>query len=363
MQALLVNPPRPGIHMGKVPDPTPSAEEVEVQVLECGVCGTDRDIVAGKYGTPPEGRADLVLGHENLGKVVEVGASVHGFRIGDEVVATVRRGCGICRYCRTNRSDFCETGLFTERGIKGRDGYLSEFYVERPEYLVRVPRPHRLSAVLLEPLSVVEKAVLQAKRVLDRTEVSPGLDPNHPRKALVAGTGAIGMLAAMVLATEGFEVTAIDREGDKTAAGTLLSAIDAHHADVSAGLSVLGEQRFDLVLDATGSATLDFDLTTRLAPNGCLLLTGISADSGPPISLPGGEILRKLVLQNQAIVGSVNANRRYFEAGLRHLTAFRRRWGTVAEQLVSQRLSWTQYESVLVGARPGGIKTVLTIGS
>ena len=98
---------------------------------------------------------------------------------------------------------------------------------------MRVPRPHRLSAVFLEPLSVVEKAVLQAKRVLDRTEVSPGLDPNHPRKALVAGTGAIGMLAAMVLATEGFEVTAIDREGDKTAAGTLLSAIDAHHADVS----------------------------------------------------------------------------------------------------------------------------------
>jgi glucose 1-dehydrogenase len=363
VRALLVTPNKPGVHMGKVPDPLPGAEEVKVRVTECGLCGTDRDIVAGKYGTAPDGRTDLVLGHESFGKIVEVGSSVHGFRVGDEVVATVRRGCGICRFCRTNRSDFCETGLFTERGIKGRDGYLAEYYVDRPEYLVRVPRPHRLSAVLLEPLSVVEKAVVQAKRVLDRTEVSPGADPNRPRKALVAGTGAIGMLAAMVLATEGFEVTAVDRHGDKTAAGSLLTAIDAHHADVSPGLSVLGEQRFDLALEATGSAALDFDLTARLSPNGCLLVTGIPNDSAPPMFIPGGEILRRLVLQNQAIVGSVNANRRYFEAGLRHLTAFRRRWGTIAEQLITQRLPWTEYESVLVGARPEGIKTVLTIGS
>ena len=363
MRALLVTPTQPGVHMGKVPDPTPGAEEVKVRVVECGLCGTDRDIVAGKYGMAPEGRTDLVLGHENLGKVVEVGSAAHGIQAGDEVVATVRRGCGICRYCRSNQSDFCETGLFTERGIKGRDGYLAEFYVDRPEYLVRVPRPHRLSAVLLEPLSVVEKAVAQGRRILDRTAVPPGADPNRTRKALVAGTGAIGMLASMVLATEGFEVTAIDRHGDKSAAGLLLAAIDARHVDVSAGVSVLGEQRFDLVLEATGSAVLAFELTARLSPNGCLVVTGIPADSAPSLSVPGSEIMRRLVLQNQAIVGSVNANRRYFEAGLRHLTVFRRRWGTVAEQLVSQRLPWTEYSSALVDGRGEGIKTVLTIGS
>jgi glucose 1-dehydrogenase len=363
VQALLVDPPKPGVHMGQVPDPAAGLDDVKVRVIECGVCGTDRDIVAGKYGTPPEGRKDLVLGHENFGKVVQVGSAVQGLRVGDEVVATVRRGCGICRYCRTNRSDFCETGLFTERGIKGRDGYLAEFYVERPEYIVRVPRPHRLSGVLLEPLSVVEKGVVQARKVLDRTEVAPGTNGNRPRTALVAGTGAIGMLAAMVLAAEGFEVTAIDRHGDDTPAGRLLNAIDAKHADVSTGLAVLGKQRFDLIFDATGSASLDFDLTSRLGPNGVLLVTGIPTDSGLTFPIPAGEILRKLVLQNQAIVGSVNANRRYFEAGLRHLTIFRRKWGTVAEQLVSQRLPWTEFAPVLVGARPEGIKTVLTIGN
>jgi len=363
VRALLVSPPKPGVRMGTVPDPTPGPDEVKIRVVECGVCGTDRDIVAAKYGTPPEGRPDLVLGHENLGKVVQLGAAVHGLRVGDEVVATVRRGCGICRYCRTNRSDFCETGLFTERGIKARDGYLAEFYVERPEYLVRVPRPHRLSAVLLEPLSVVEKAVVQAKRVLDRTEVVPGTNGNRARTALVAGTGAIGMLAALVLSIEGFEVTAIDRHDDKTPAGALLKSIDARHADASEGLSVLGSQRFDLILDATGSAPLDFELAARLGPNGVLLVTGIPADSGAMTSVHGGELFRRLVLQNQALVGSVNANRRYFEAGLRHLTAFRRRWGTVAEHLVSQRIPWTDFGPVLAGTRPEGIKTVLTLGN
>ena len=361
MRALVVTPPKPGVQLREVADPAPGPGEVKVRVTECGLCGTDRDIVAGKYGTPPEGRTTLVLGHENLGKVVEVGAKEHGLRVGDDVVATVRRGCGCCRYCRTNRSDFCETGMFTERGIKGRDGYLAEFYVERPEYLVRVPRPHRLSAVLLEPLSVVEKAVVQGKRVLDRTELVPGRGPNRPRKALVAGTGAIGMLAALVLANDGFEVTAIDRHGEKTPAGTMLSAMGAHHVDVSEGLSALEEPGFDLILEATGSAALTFALTSRLGANGVLIVTGIPTETSTVLPVPAGDILRRLVLQNQAIVGSVNANRRYFEAGLRHLTAFRRRWGTVAEQLISQRLPWTEYRSALVGARPEGIKTVLTI--
>lgn len=349
--------------MGNAPEPAPAPDEVKVQVIECGVCGTDRDIVSGQYGTPPEGHSELILGHENLGRIVAVGSKVHGWRVGDEVVATVRRSCGICRYCRTNRSDFCETGLFTERGIKGRDGYMAEFYTERPEYIVRVPRPHRLSAVLLEPLSVVEKAFVQARRVLDRTEVVPGSDGNRPRKALVAGTGAIGMLAVLVLGIEGFEVTAIDRHGGDTPAGKMLASVDAHHVDVSGGLSALGEQRFDLVLEATGSATLNLDLASRLGPNGVLLATGIPADSAGTVPVAAGELFRRLVLQNQAIVGSVNANRRYFEAGLRHLTAFRRKWGTVAEQLVSQRRPWTEYASVLAPEKRDGIKTVLQIGT
>jgi glucose 1-dehydrogenase len=349
--------------MGKVPDPSPGPGEVKVQVLECGICATDREIVAGRCGIPPEGRHDLVLGHESLGKVVEVGGAAKGLRVGDEVVATVRRGCGICRWCRTNRPDFCETGLFTERGIKGRDGYLAEFYVDRPEYLVRVPRPHRLSAVLLVPLSAAEKAVAQAKRVLDRMEANPGTNENRPRTALVVGTGAIGMLAALVLAAEDFEVTAIDRQGVDRPVAALLTAIGVRHVNGSDGLAALGKQRFDAILDATGTASLDIEMTARLGPNGVLLITGIPPESVDRIPAPTGEVFRQLMLQNQAIVGSFSANRRYYEMGLRHLTAFRRQWGTVAEQLVSQRLPWTEFAPVLSGERPEGVKTVLTVGS
>lgn len=361
MQAILVAPHKAGAHMGRVPEPVPGPDEVKVRVLECGICGLDRAIVAGRYGAPPEGRSDMVLGHENLGKVVQVGESVRGLRVGDEVVATVRRGCGICRSCRTNRPDFCETGMFTERGIKGRDGYLSEFYVERPEYLVRVPRPHRLSAVLLEPLSVAEKAVMQARRVLDRTEVTPGANGSRPRTALVSGTGALGVLATLVLAEEGFEVTTVDRQADDNGTAKLFAVIGTRHARVSSVLTDRARARFDLILDTTGSARLDFELTSLLGPNSVLVVTGSPADPATEIPVPAGAILNRLLLQNQAIVGSVRANRRYFEIGLRHLTAFRRRWGTVAEQLVSRRLPWTEFAPVLSGAGPKGIKTVLTI--
>ena len=347
--------------MGRVPEPSPGPDEVKVRVLECGICGTDRAIVAGRYGAPPEGRADLVLGHENLGKVVQVGRSVESLQVGDEVVATVRRGCGVCRSCRVNRPDFCETGMFTERGIKGRDGYLAEFYVERPENLVRVPRPHCLSAVLLEPLSVAEKAVAQARRVLDRMEASPGVNGSRPKTALVSGAGAMGILATLVLTEEGFEVTTVDRHGDDTPTAKLASVIGAHHTDLSSGLKELAAARFDLIFDATGSAQLDFELTSLLGPNSSLVVTGISADPATRIPVPAGAILSRLLLQNQAIVGSVSANRRYFEMGLRHLTAFRRRWGTVAEQLVSQRVPWTEFGSVLSDAPHKGFKTVLTV--
>jgi glucose 1-dehydrogenase len=363
VRALLVAPQKAGVRMARVPDPTPGPDEAKVRVLECGICAMDHAIVAGHYGAPPEGRADLVLGHENLGKVVQVGESVRGLRVGDEVVATVRRGCGICRFCRTNRPDFCETGLFTERGIKGRDGYLAEYYVERPENLVRVPRPHRLSAVLLEPLSIAEKAVLQARRVLDRTEAMMGADYGRPRTALVSGTRTLGVLSALVLAGEGFEVTSIDRRGNDTPAAKLLASIGVRHVNVSGGLSALGGPQFDLILDATGSAALDFELTSLLRPNSVLVVTGMPADLGARIPVPAGEILGRLLQQNQAIVGSVNASRRYFEMGLRHLTAFRRRWGTVAEQLVRQRLPWTEFEPVLAAPQPEALKTVLTINN
>ncbi len=236
MRAILVRPPAAGVELGDVPLPALSPGSVRVGVLECGVCGTDHDIMSGRYGKAPPGDPYLVLGHENLGRVLEVASGVTGFVRGDLVVATVRRGCGRCRFCRTNRSDFCETGLYTERGISGAHGFMADEYVEIPEYLVRVPPSLRPVAVLLEPLSVVEKAVFQGQRVLDRKEPTPGDPKTATPTALVAGTGAIGMLATFVLRVRGYEVVAIDRHGEETLAATLLGLVGARHANVAGGM-------------------------------------------------------------------------------------------------------------------------------
>ncbi len=360
MRALRVTPPAKGAHLGEVPAPELVPGTVRVRTLECGVCGTDRDIASGLYGQAPPGRPDLILGHENLGTVIETAAGVTGFAPGDLVVATVRRGCGKCRFCAANRSDFCETGAFTERGIRGQDGYMADEYVEAPDYLVRVPKALRSIAVILEPLSVVEKAVEQGAAVLARLHPPPSPTPSEPT-ALIAGTGAIGILAAFRLRLEGFGVTAIDRHGDDTPAGRLLAAIGARHVNAGTGLDVLGEQRFELIVEATGSANLDFALLQRLGPNGALVLTGIPAADRPPFLVAGGGLLRDVVLDNQAIVGSVNANRRYFALGLRHLAQFRRRWGTAIGDIITERHPLEEFATVLNAPTTGAMKSVLVV--
>lgn len=361
MRAVVVRPPAPGARLEEMPEPSVADGLVKVAVLEVGVCGTDRDIVDGKYGTPPDGGPSLILGHENLGTVVEVGDGVAGFSPGDLVVATVRRGCGSCRFCRAGRSDFCETGRFTERGIRGAHGYMADFYVERPDYLVKVPKRLRDCAVLLEPMSVVEKAMDEGRRVLDRKEPTPGeRDPSVPR-ALVAGTGAIGMLAAFLLRTEGYEVTAIDRHGDDTLAGELLPSIGARHVNVAGGLGALAGAKFDLAIEASGSATLDLDLMTTLSANGVLVLTGIPAADAPNASVAAGSLFRTVVLENQAVVGSVNANRRHFASGIRHMGRFRREFGDTLTKLITARRPLADYADVLTERAAGSMKTVLTV--
>jgi len=361
MRAAVVHPPAAGVSIAEVPSPVLTPGSVRVGVLECGVCGTDRDIVGGRYGRPPDGSEYLILGHENLGTVREVGANVAGFAPGDLVVATVRRGCGACRFCRAGKSDFCESGRFTERGIGGAHGYLAEEYVEVPEYLVRVPPELRAVAVLLEPMSVVEKAVFQGQRVLDRKEPTPGQPREGMPSALVAGTGAIGMLAALVLRVRGWTVSAIDRHDANTVAGGVLAAVGARHVDASPGLSALGDDRFDLVVEATGSVSLDFALVNRLGRNGVLVLTGIPDSSAPASAVAGGALWRDVVLGNQAIVGSVNANRSHFEAGLRDLAVIEERWPGVVGRMISARRPIDECVEVLTGHDPGSVKTVLTL--
>ncbi len=361
MKALVVRPPAPGAELVEVPRPDLPPGGARVRVLECGVCGTDLDIVGGRYGRAPDGASYLVLGHENLGVVAEVDRGAVGVTPGDLVVATVRRGCGACRFCAAGRSDFCETSRYTERGIWGAHGYLAEEYVELAGELVVVPPSLRSAAVLLEPLSVVEKAIEQGLAVHARERPPPETSGAAP-SALVAGTGAIGMLCALALRTRGWKVVAVDRHGSETPAAKTLGRVGARHVDAENGPGVLGPERFDLVVEATGSAELDVSLLDLLAPNGVLVLTGIpDAAAGP--TAPLGARLRRLVLQNQAVVGSVNANRTHFALGVADLGRIEQTWPGVAAGLVGERRPWEEYAAVLAQRPAGAIKTALEVGA
>lgn len=361
MRAVLVSPPTPGAKwVEDAPSPVLTPGSVRVGVLECGVCGTDRDIVSGLYGTPPQGQTSLILGHENFGRVREVGEGVGGFRVGDYVVATVRRGCGRCHMCQNNSSDLCETGEFTERGIRGRDGYMAEEYVETPEYLVKVPRSLRDIAVLMEPLSVVEKAVLMGERQISLWE-RPARVGTHPGpyRALVVGTGAVGLLAGLVLRAEGYDVVAIDRHDD-TPASELLTRAGVRHINVAEGMQKIApEGRFQLIVEAAGSPQLDFELFRSLSPNGVLVLTGIPP-AGATFPVSAGEILRTAVLENQVMAGSVNANRDYFLRGMRHLRRFRKLWGDLPGRIITARRPFSEFGEAVAAKGADTIKTVLT---
>jgi threonine dehydrogenase-like Zn-dependent dehydrogenase len=362
VRALVVRPRKAGVRLENRPAPSPRNDELLVDVLEAGICGTDRDIVAGRYGTPPPGFSELILGHENLGRVAEVGSRAGtGWAVGDLVVATVRRGCGHCALCNGGRSDFCVTDDYTERGIRGRDGYFAERYAESADHLVRVPPALASVGVLLEPMSVVTKAVEEGERLLLRLGPAPGEIPSRPWRALVTGTGAIGVLAALTLRAQAFDVVAIDRHGDDTPSAKALEKVGARHVNVAKGLDALGKDRYDFIVEASGSAPLDFDLLPLLGPNGVLVLTGIPSAEQPPFAIEGGALLRDLVLHNQVVLGSVNAHRRYFEEGLRALGDFERRWPGVAASLVTDRCPIEEYDAVFDGRREEAIKTVLRI--
>src|SRR5215469_15885774 len=194
MQALAVFPSKKSLQLIDLPQPKlQNATDVLLRVHEVGLCGTDREISSFEYGSPPSGSDHLILGHESLAEVVEVGRGVGSLRPGDLVVAIVRRPCphAECRACRGGRQDFCTTGDFTERGIKGADGFLADYVVDDEVYLVKVPRILADAAVLVEPLTVVTKAADQAHAIFDRLPYDPG-----PQRGLVLGAGPIGLLGA-----------------------------------------------------------------------------------------------------------------------------------------------------------------------
>jgi threonine dehydrogenase-like Zn-dependent dehydrogenase len=319
VRAVVVIPSEESVKLVERPGPSlTGGAEVLLRTLEVGICGTDREICAFEYGAPPTGEAELVLGHEALAEVIEVGPDVMWARPGDLAVPTVRRPCPSprCPACRACRADFCVTGDFNERGIVKAHGFLCETFVEEERFLVPVPHAIRDVAVLVEPLSVAAKATqefesLRARFTFDLPQAT----------ALVLGAGPIGLLAAMTLRAHGIETHVFSRETEDDPRAALTSAIGATY--ISAARTPLERLpecvgRHDLVFEAVGVPEVAFGALPALAPNGIFIKTGVPARRGP-VAADLSRWMYDLVLNNQVIVGTVNAGRSAYEFAIRVL--------------------------------------------
>ena len=316
MKAVAVIPGQAdSIHLADLPKPSvheiPNGRGVLVEVLRVGVDGTDKEINAAEYGQAPPGHDFLVIGHECFGRVLEVGHNVTELMPGDYVVPTVRRPGGSF-YDQVGQYDMSLEDTYFERGINLRHGYLTELFVEDPEYLVKIPTGLTDVAVLLEPTSIVEKGIIQAYEAQRRFKIW------RPKKAAVLGAGTVGLLAALSLKMKGLEVTSFGRQTGPSRNLDLLAQLGVRYVSTNE-LSIREAAKrfgpFDLMFEATGYSPVVFEAMESLGKNGVLVLASVTGGDRQH-AIPADKINLDFVLGNKLVVGTVNANREYFEAGV-----------------------------------------------
>jgi glucose 1-dehydrogenase len=368
MKAVGVFPGRKEVGLLAIEAPECTApDHVKVRTREVGICGTDREICSFAYGTPPDGSDYLVLGHEAIGEVMEVGPAVRNFKPGDFVVPSVRRPCPhhTCNPCRENRQDFCFTGDFTERGIKMTHGFMTEFFVEEEKHLNFVPDELKDIAVLVEPLTVAEKALAQVWQVQSRLPWANGApDRGSGKTAVVLGAGPVGILGAMALMVNGFKTYVYSRSPEPNPKADLVNSIGAQYVSaqqVSVKEFAKTVGPVDLVYEAVGVASITFDVMKILGLNGVFVFTGIPPHK-PAIPVEADSLMRDMVLKNQVVVGTVNADRPAFENAIRDLGIFKKRWPNALSAVISGRFPIDAYRTLLLD-KATGIKNVITMAT
>ena len=347
MRALTTVPLQSGsLAVTEVPDPEPGRGELLVDALAVGVCGTDKEIARGEYGWAPPGRERLVIGHESLGRVRSApeGSS---FAPGDLAVGVVRRPDPVpCGACGHGEFDMCRNGEYTERGIKQLDGYASEQWTVDAAYAVKLEERLAEVGMLLEPTTVVAKAWEQVERIGARAWF-------EPKTVLVTGAGPVGLLAAMLGAQRGLEVHVLDQvtKGPKP---QLVHALGGtyHHADID---NVTARLKPDIVVEATGVPHLVLAALSGTASYGITVLTGVSS-GGRTLPIDPGELNRGIVLENDAVVGSVNANLRHYAQAADALAAADLGW---LERLVTRRVPLADFAEAFE-PRDDDVKVTLT---
>src|SRR5262245_8249963 len=369
MKAIAVTPAIKQIGLIDLPEPElASPTDVKLRMIEAGVCGTDREICAFEYGTPPADTDHLVIGHESLGEVVEIGAKVSRVKLGDLVVPMVRRPCphDYCIACRSSRQDFCFTGDFTERGIKERHGFMAQFIVDDEKYMNPVPNDMRDVAVLVEPLTIAEKGLAEVWNIQQRLPwgcpVVPGKARAHCHTAVVLGAGPVGLLGAMALANADFDTYVYARDPAPNPKAAVVANIGAKYFSAEThSLEALAAEigNIDLVYEATGASRLAFDMIQHLGVNGIFIFTGVPGRKAP-VQVDTDLMMRNLVLKNQVVFGTVNAGRETFEAAIRDLQGFKNAWPKAVQSLITGRFPMDAYRELLVG-KPTGIKSVIRL--
>ncbi|MGH3356177.1 MAG: glucose 1-dehydrogenase [Nocardioidaceae bacterium] len=347
MKALTIVPKTSGsLALDDLPAPEPADGELLVDGLAVGVCGTDKEIVSGAYGWAPPGAERLVIGHESLGRVQSAPDDT-GFSAGDLVVGVVRRpDPEPCVACAHGEFDMCRNGRYLERGIKQLQGYASEQWSVHPDYAVRLAPGLEQVGVLLEPTSVVAKAWEQIERIGQRAYF-------EPRSVLVTGAGPIGLLAALLGRQRGLDVHVLDQMTDGAKPALVRDLGATYHHDLDTAFERVEP---DIVVEATGVPAVVLKAVGTTVPYGVVCLTGVSATGGEN-AVDAGLINRDLVLENAAVVGTVNANQRHYRAAAKALAAADQAW---VERLVSRRLPLDRYAEAFE-AHEDDVKVVLTL--
>lgn len=331
MRALTVAPGTSGSgRLEDVPEPVARDDELLVQPLAVGVCGTDREIAAGTYGWPPPGRDRLILGHESVARVLQA-PSGSGIDVGHLVVGIVRRPDPVpCPACAIGQWDMCRNGRYTEHGIKELDGFLADRVRLAPDGVVPVPAALGRRAVLVEPASVVAKAWEHIERIGSRAAWSP-------RRVLVTGAGPIGLLAALLAVQRGYDVDVVDvvEDGPKPA---LVAALGARYVTGGVGEACASA---DIVVECTGVGSVVLDVVTCNAPAAVVCLTGVSSGARV-IDVDAAALNRRLVLENDVVFGSVNANAGHYRLAVDALSRADPDWldGLLTRRVPLER--WTE---------------------
>ncbi len=341
---------RPGqagtAELAELPEPPVEEGGVLVRSLAWGICGTDREVVAGEYGAAPPHHDQLVLGHESLGEVLEAPEG-NGFRPGDRVVGIVRRPDPVpCAACAVDQWDMCRNGLYTEHGITGRHGFGRERWRAEPDALVPVDPALGLAGVLLEPASVVAKAWDHIDRIGHRAAWAP-------RRVLVTGAGPVGLLAALLGTQRSYEVHVLDRVMGSPKPGLVGDLGATYHT----GRASEACPEADIVLECTGASQLVFDVMANTAPAGVVCLTGVSS-GGRRLGVDVGALNRSMVLENDVVFGSVNANRDHYALAAGALAAADRGW---LHRILTRTEPLDAWQRALT-PQPDDVKVLVTFG-